>query len=446
MVVALGLTSALMPYFNEIAGKQLSLDQLIQPEILFSILLIILIIGLLAGTYPAFYLTSFQVTETLKGKVRSGMKSGKVRSFLVTFQFWISILLVICTGIVYQQITFMRDRSLGFDKEKVLMIENMDRLGESKLSFKNELMDLTSIESTSFSNNRLPGTNNTTIFREEGQDVDHIMGTYFVDKDYLKTLGLQMSEGRFFSEEFPTDTMAVILNEAAVKELNWADPLSNQLIDFGTGAPVAMRVIGVIKDFNFESIKINVRPLVLRLTPEDNIFYVRYSEGKAAEVVADIEEKWNILSEGEPIEYAFMDQQFNDLFRAEQQLGKIFTIFTALAIAIACLGLFGLASFMAEQRRKEIGVRKVLGASVWSIIGSMSYDFMKLVVIAFALAIFPAWYVMNEWLSGFSSRIEMGVWIFLLGGILAIAVAWITVSFQSYQAAKSNPVYSLKYE
>lgn len=445
-VVALGLTSALMPYFNTLAGKDLGLLQLMNPGIALGVLLIILFIGFLAGTYPAFYLTSFQITETLKGKVRSGMKSGKVRSFLVTFQFWISILLVICTAIVYQQITHMLERNLGFDKERVLMIQDMDRLGESRESFKNELANLTNIEGISYSNNILPGASNNTIFRQDGAEDDHIMGLYFVDEDYLSTLGLEMKEGRFFSKDFPSDTSAAIINEAAVRELNWDNPLSMKLLNFNDGQPEPMNIIGVVKDFNFESIKVNVRPLVLRVTNSGGVLYVRYSDINPQSLISTVEDKWSLFSEGEPMEYTFLDQRFDDLFKTEQRLGTIFTVFTVLAILIACLGLFGLASFTAEQRRKEIGIRKVLGASIWSIILSMSLDFIKLVIIAFVLAIYPAWYIMDRWLSDFSSRVDMSVWVFLVGGFVAIAVAWITVSYQSYQAAKSNPVDSLHYE
>ncbi len=446
-IVALAFVSILMPYFNNIAGKELGLISLLQPWIIAGIAGIIILIGILAGTYPAFYLTSFQVTETLKGKLRSGMRSGNVRSFLVTFQFWISILLVICTSFVYQQIRFLRDRSLGFDKEKVIMVQNMQRIGVNAEVFQNKLNSLSGVEATSFSNNVLPGTNNTTIFREEGKDDDHILGTYFIDEDYQSTLGLELVEGRFFSKDFPTDTAAVLINEAAVREFGFESPLENRIMSFNDGYPKSMQVIGVLKDFNFESIKLNVRPLILMLDKNDvnGVMYVRYS-GDPSQVIDELEASWDLLAQGDPVEFSFLDQQFDSLFNEEQRLGRIFTIFTALGILIACLGLFGLASFMAEQRRKEIGVRKVLGASVWNIIGNMTFDFIKLVVIAYLLAIFPAWYITKTWLADFPVHIDMSIWIFVLGGVIAIAIAWITVGYQSYQAARANPVKSLRYE
>jgi putative ABC transport system permease protein len=447
-VLALGVVSILLPYFNDLSGKSLMLGDLLHPGIILAILLIVLLIGVLAGTYPAFYLTSFEVAETLKGKLRTGMRSSGIRSFLVTFQFWISILLIICTAIVYQQIQFMRDRSLGFDKEKVIMVENMNRLGNNVKVMENALNASTRIAATSFSNNVLPGTNNTTIFRQEGKDDDHILGTYFVDEDYMETLGLEMEQGRFFSKDFPSDTMAVVLNESAVREFGLENPLEARILNFNFAEPTSMQVIGVIKDFNFESIKTDVRPLILLRTRQDgdNVLYVRYDGNNPGQVVNELEDIWNKLSQGDPIEFTFLNHEFDNLFKAEQRLGKLFTIFTVLAILIACLGLFGLASFIAEQRRKEIGVRKVLGASIWSIIGSMSFDFIRLVLIAFVLAIFPAWYIMDQWLKDFSFRIEISVWVFLLGGVLALLVAWLTVGYQSYQAAKANPVKSLRYE
>ncbi len=447
-ILALAIVSIFLPYFNDLAGKSLDLSNMARPGIILGIVLIVLLIGVLAGTYPAFYLTSFEIAETLKGKIRSGMRSAGIRSFLVTFQFWISILLVICTAIVYQQIQFMRDRNLGFDKEKVIMVENMNRLGNNVKVMEDKLNASAGIGSTSFSNNVLPGTNNTTLFRVDGEEDDHILGTYYVDEDYDETLGLEMSEGRFFSKDFPSDSMAVILNEAAVREFGLENPLEARIMNFNFEVPTSMQVIGVIKDFNFESIKIGVRPLILlRIGQEtDNVLYVRYDGTNAGNIVSELEDTWNMLSQGDPIEFSFLNQEFDNLFRAEQRLGKLFTIFTGMAILIACLGLFGLASFIAEQRRKEIGVRKVLGASIWNIIGNMSFDFIKLVVIAFVLAVFPAWYIMDRWLNDFSAHIDIEVWVFLLGGILAIGVAWLTVGYQSYKAARANPVKSLRYE
>lgn len=445
-VLALIVVYALLPYFTILSGKELNIDVLAEPSILMVFILIVFFVGLLAGSYPAFYLTSFKITEVLKGKLRAGMKSGGIRSFLVTFQFWISIMLMICTAIVFQQLGFVQNKHLGIDKEHILIIEDVNRLEQDKVAFKNKLGTNPAIIATSFSNNMVPGVNNTTIFRPVGNDQDHIMSTYYSDFDHLKTLGFELAEGRFFSRDFPSDSTAVVMNEAAVDELGWENPLEEKLWNFNDSVPVAMNVIGVVKDFNFESLKVNVRPLVLQLTKEANNLYVRFSEEDPAELIDFLDREWTTLAPGEPLQYSFLDEDYDALFRAEQRLGTVFTTFTVIAIFIACLGLFGLAAFTAEQRTKEIGVRKVMGASTWSIASLMSKEFTKLVLIAFVLAIYPAYYFMDRWLQEFASRIEVGAWVFVIAGFSAMIIAWITVSYQSLKAARVNPVNSLRYE
>lgn len=446
-LLALALVFILLPSFNLLSGKALSFAILGKPVILVTFIFLILFVGILAGSYPAFYLTGFKITEVLKGKLKAGIKSGNIRSFLVTFQFWISIILIICTAIVYKQLQFIQDKNLGIDKEHIVIIEDVNRLGASKKTLKNTVEANTSIIGTSFSNNTVPGANNTTIFRAAGKEQDYIMSMYYVDHDHLQTFGFELAEGRFFSKDFPSDSGAVVLNEAAVRELGWEDPQEEKLIDFNdNGQPTYMNVVGVVKDFNYESLKLNVRPLVLRLTETGNVLYVRFKESNPQHVIESIQNDWNELVSGEPFQYSFLDEDFDALFRAEQRLGKVFTVFTSVAIFIACLGLFGLSAFMAEQRTKEIGIRKVMGASLWSVATLMSKDFAKLVLIAFVLAIYPAYYFMEHWLDDFANKIDMPLWIFLLSGITAIIIAWLTVSYQSLKAARVNPVKSLRYE
>ncbi len=443
-ILAIAIVSGLLTYFNQLSGKEMVLTSLFTPVMIVIMAALMLIIGLLAGSYPAFYLTSFDVAETLKGKLK-GVKGGKIRSFLVTFQFWISIVLIICTAVVFRQIKFMQNEKLGFDKDKVMIIENVGRLAENSDVFRNELMANTVVEDVSFSNNELPGVNNTTIFRAEGSDLDHICGTFYTDETFASTLGIEMVEGRYFSKDFPSDSLAIVMNEAAVREFGFANPLEERILSFNGEEPVSLQVIGVMKDFNFETIKTPIRPLLLLFSKDNSTLYVRYT-GKADALVNLVEEKWSGLAPEEPVEYSFLDQDFDNLFREEQRLGSVFTIFTAIAIAIACLGLFGLASFIAEQRTKEIGVRKVMGASVWNITNKMSMQFIKYVAIAFFLAIFPAYYFMREWLSEFPLRIELGAGVFLIAGLISIVIAYITVSIISYFAASANPIKSLRYE
>lgn len=424
----------------------MSINMLFQPLILMLFGGIIVFVGLMAGSYPAFYLTSFKITETLKGKLKAGMKSGSVRGVLVTFQFWISIILIICTAIVYQQLQYVQDKNLGIDKEHIIMFKNTGRLDNNRAAFKVALEEHSGVESTSFSNNSIPGVNNTTIFRSAGNDADHILATYFADPDHLQTMGFEMAEGRFFSKDFLSDSGAVVLNEAAVAEFGWEDALGKKIFTFNGEAPESKEVIGVVKDFNFESLKTVVRPLIIQLTDTDNVLILRYNGENPSGIVEHAETSWSKFASGEPLEYTFLDDDFDALFRAEQRLGKVFTSFTLIAILIACLGLFGLAAFTAEQRTKEIGVRRVMGASIWGITSLMSKEFVKLVLIAFVLAVYPAYYIMNDWLQGFANKVEMNLWIFVLGGAVALIIAFITVSYQSFRAAKVNPVNSLKYE
>jgi len=262
----------------------------------------------------------------------------------------------------------------------------------------------------------------------------------------MDALGFEMVEGRFFSRDFPSDSNAVVINQAAVEELGWENPLEEKIINFNGEQPQRMNVIGVTNNFNFESLKLNVRPLVLQLTNEGNILYARFSGTEMKSVIESMQTNWDKLAPGEPLQYSFLDEDFDALFRAEQRLGQVFTIFTVVAIFIACLGLFGLAAFMAEQRTKEIGVRKVMGASIFGITTLMSKEFAKLVLIAFVLAIFPAYYVMDQWLNDFANRVDIDIWVFVISGVSAFVIAWLTVSYQSLKAARINPVKSLRYE
>ena len=445
-VATLAVVYLLLPYFNLLSGKSLEFSTLWSPTLSPIFMALVLCVGILAGSYPAFYLTSFNATGVVKNHVVPGTKSGGLRSFLVTFQFWISIMLMICTAILFQQLQFVQQKHLGMQKEQVLLVENVDRLDQDKTAFKNGLMAHPNLIAASYSDNRLPGVNSTQVFRSAGNEREHIMATYWVDHDHLETLGFEMKSGRFFSMDFPPDSAAVVINEAAVRELGWDRPLEEKLEDFTDSLPVAMKVIGVVKDFNFESLKLKVRPLVLQLAQQGNILYIRFSHEKPAQVTRFVENQWKDLAPGEPIQFSFLDENFDALFHAEQRLAKVFTIFTVIAIFIACLGLFGLSAFTAEQRTKEIGVRKVMGASAWQISYLVSKEFTRLVVVAFLLAIFPAYYFVDQWLQDFANRVELGIWTFAIPGVLAILIAWLTVSYQSYKAAKTNPVDCLRYE
>lgn len=444
VLVALVLCYFLLPYFNLLSAKQLTMEVFTKPVFIVAVVLMIIIIGIIAGSYPAFYLTSFNAVEVLKGKVRAGMKSKGVRSILVVFQFSLSIFLIIFTGVVYQQIEFMQKRNLGIDKHNVMILP-AGRMEGNKQAFRNALMQQTGIVSASFTNNNFPGVNSNTVFKLSGSDQDRMSGIYYADYDHQKVMKFEMKEGRFFSKDFPSDSTAIVLNEAAVKEFGFTDPVGQEIISNDRDQNERLHVIGVYKDFNFESLRSNIRPLIIRLGEDGYNLMVRY-EGNPADVLAVAEGLWKKYGANEPFDYSFLDQNFDELFRSEQRMGLLFTIFSGLAIFIACLGLFALAAFMAEQRTKEIGIRKVMGASTTGLTLMLSRDFTKLVVVAFVPAALAAWFVVDSWLSGFAYRVDVSPAIFMGSGVIATIIAWVTVSFQSIKAATSNPVNSLRYE
>jgi len=444
-VLAVVAVYLLLPAFNVLSGKVLTYGSILSAPFLLSLGVMIVGVGLIAGSYPAFYLTSFNAVEVMKGKLRGGAKSKGIRSGLVVFQFSISIILIICTGVVFQQLTFMQEKNIGLDKQNVIILKNTRRLGANTQAFKQTLLQESFIEEASYSNNIFPGVNSNSVFRIDGTDQDRLLACYWADYDQQKVMKFEMAAGRYYSKEFATDSAACILNEAAVKEFGWEDGLNKRVISFQGESPDTLNVIGVAKDFNFESLKSAVRPLIIMLSAEGRSLQIRYS-GSPQQVLATTEERWKKYAAGEPFEYVFLDQNFDEIFREEQRLSTLATVLTSLAIFVACMGLFGLAAFMAEQRTKEIGIRKVMGASVINLSLMLSKEFLLLVGIAFGLAVVPAWYFMGQWLDSFAYRIDLPVWIFIVSGLLAALVAWITISFQSVKAAVANPINSLRYE
>jgi len=447
-VLALFAALLLLQPFNYLAGKQISSDVFFRLEFIAGLMGLTILVGVIAGSYPAFYLSSFRPVEVLKGRLKAGMKSSGIRNVLVVFQFFISITLIICTLLVYKQLEYTRTKNLGFDKENIVVLSGLWKLNEGEQkALKQELIGQANIINASISNHVPPGANNTTIFRKKDTDEDILISTYFVDYEHLPTLRIEMLEGRNFSRDYLSDTAVVLLNEAAVKQFGFEKPINEEISYFGGeyGGMEDYTVIGVFKDFNFESLRSDIRPLALMLTDKGGHLSVRI-HGDVRAAMSSIEQSWKKYAADEPFQYSFMDEDYDKLFRAEQRLGVVFSIFTGLAILVACLGLLGLAAFMAEQRTKEIGIRKVMGASVGSVMLLLSKDFTKLVIIAFVLAIPLAYYVMESWLEGFAFRIAIGPEIFILAGLSSLCIAWLTVSWQSARAAIANPVDSLRSE
>lgn len=445
VVLAMALCYMLLPYFNLLAGKQLGMDTLLHPVFMISVVALVVLVGVIAGSYPAFYLTSFSVVDVLKGRIRAGMKSRGVRSGLVVFQFALSIFLIIFTAIVYQQIDFMQKRNLGIDKHNVLILPNAGHLGDDRNAFKNALAQQPGIVASSYTNNSFPGADNTTVFRAAGSEQDHFMCVYFADYDHQDVMRFELKEGRFFSRDFPSDSTAILLNEAAVKEFGFSKPLEEEILYNNNVTIERLKVVGVFKDFNFESLKTKIRPLAIRLTNTAHRLMIRYS-GDPEAVVTSVGNAWKQHVPGQPYDYTFLDERFDEVFRSEQRMGQLFTVFSGLAIFIACLGLFALAAFMAEQRTKEIGIRKVMGATATGLTLMLSTEFTKLVIVAFLPAAGLAWFVVDNWLNEFVYRVDINPWIFIGSGLIATAIAWLTVSLQSLKAATASPVTSLRYE
>ena len=447
-LLAIGLIYFTLPYFNQLTSKSIEFTTIISNGSLVVIFSLMLFVGVLAGSYPAFYLTSFKPSEVLKGKLRQGMRSSWVRSSLVVFQFSISVFLIVCTLIIYKQLKMIQEKNLGFDKENVMIIDNASTLGESKDTFKKRIKTLSSVKGASISNFVPPHVySNSVYFPNGNQEAGLLLYQIYADYDYQNTLGLTMASGRFFSEEFPADTNAVVINKTALKALGWTSIEGNRLAEPERDGSMTIReVIGVVEDFNFSSLKVSIEPLVISYAQWGNLVPVRIAPGNVQSTIKDIEVIWKEMAPGEPFGYTFLDENFNSQFRVEQQLGKIFIIFTSLAIFIACLGLFALATFTAEQRSKEIGIRKAMGASVGSVVVLLSKEFTKLVLISIGLAVPAVIFLMNWWLENFAYKAEIGILNFVVGGFIAIVISLFTVSYQSMKAAAANPTTALRYE
>ena len=443
--LAVVAANLLLPSFGNVAGKEISPALFTQTWFLLSLLGFMLLIGMLAGSYPAFYLSSIRPVEVLKGKLKAGTKSSGIRNTLVVFQFFISITLIICTLLVYQQLEYARKKNLGVEKENVIVMYGAQRLTEGKqIAFKQTLLNQAQVVRASISDNIPPGSIGNTVFRKISTQEDAQLYIYGVDYDYLPTMQIELLEGRNFSRSFSTDTAAVLLNEAATKTLGAENLLNEEVFHAGSGR--TYQVVGIFKDFNFESLRKEIQPLALTLTTQGFCLSARISSEDVSATVNLIESLWAQYAPDQPFQYDFLDDNYDALFRAEQRLGKVFSIFTGLAIVVACLGLLGLATFMAEQRTKEIGIRKVMGASESHLILLLSKDFTKLVIIAFGVAIPVAYFIIQKWLEGFAYRTDISPWIFLLTGTGALVIAWLTVSWQSIKAALANPVNSLRSE
>jgi putative ABC transport system permease protein len=452
IVVALVGAFIALPYFNDLAGKDISLP-ITDPFFWLIIVFVTIALGLLSGSYPAFFMSRFKPLDTLKGNSGSNAGGGSIRSALVVFQFSVSVILIIGTLVVYQQLDFIQNKELGFNKEQVLLVDNAFSAGKQLDAFKEEVEKLSAVQSASLSSTiPTPSERNSNTFFNVGntnQEDAMQMQEWAVDHYYLNTLGLELIAGRNFDPNNTADESAVIINEANLKmlDLDLQGAVGSQFVQMDArNTAQVYTIIGVVKNFHYETMRENIGAVALFKRRSTGKMAIKLKTDDYAAIVNKIEDLWKNQAPGQPFDYSFMDEEFNDTYSADQRLGKVFIIFTSLSIFIACLGLFGLASFNAQKRTKEIGVRKVLGASVSQITFKLTIDFLKLVGIATLIALPVGWYAMDTWLQDFSYRIDVDWKILTLAAILVSLVAIITVSYQSIKAAIANPIKSLRTE
>jgi putative ABC transport system permease protein len=452
-VIAVFAAWGLLHLFNDLSGKDLIVNKQLLYRFLPGLFVFAIVLGCLAGSYPALFLSGFNPTEVLKGKLSSGFKGGRLRSFLVVFQFAISIFLIIGTIVIYNQLTYIRSKDLGYNRDHILVVQNTWVLGNQAKAFKQEVKQLAGVQNATLTG-YLPNegnSNSTAFFKDKIADQKRAFSTevWTVDEDYVNTLGIKMVAGRSFSKEMLTDSSGIIINESAARLLGLVNPVDKFLYapaDNFLKKLTEYHIIGVMKDFNFHSLRENVSPMVLVLNEERGALGVRITSANIPSIISKIEAKWKKISPNQQFGYSFMDDDFDAIYRSEQRVGTLALVFTSLAIIIACLGLFGLAAYAAEKRTKEIGIRKVLGANVSAIVGMLSKDFIILVFIAIAFATPLAWWAMHTWLQSFAYRQNIQWWVIALAGVTALLIAFITISFQSIKAALTNPVKSLRSE
>ncbi|HEY5825208.1 MAG TPA: ABC transporter permease [Cyclobacteriaceae bacterium] len=460
LVAAMFIAYLSLPLFNVLLLKQLYLP-FGNPMFYLILIGMGLIIGIMAGAYPSFFLSAFNPANILKGKIVVGTRGGFLRSGLVVFQFVISIFLIVAAITVNKQLTFIQNMKLGFDKEQVLLIKDAYALRPNGTLYKDEITEINAVQHATISGflpvkggSEFPRRDRT--FWKEGKQVitDNLVSIqqWSVDHDYIQTLGMNVIKGRDFLREFPSDSRAVVLNESAVERFELGDdPIGKKIVTFGGDRvpdfdhPIEYTVIGVMEDFHFSSMKEEISSLGLFLGRSDGFIGVRFN-GDPEDVIDALRKKWKEMAPGQPFQYSFLDDEFENMYLSEQRLGKIFNLFATLAIVIGCFGLFALTAYIAKQRTKEIGIRKVLGASVSNITMMLSREFVLLIGIAIFISLPLGWYFMNQWLQDFTYRMDLSIWIFILSGIATLSIGLLTISFQAIKAAMADPVKSIKVE
>ena len=448
LVIALVLVHLLLPPFNAVSGKTLEMDYQ-SIWLVPTLVAIALLTGIVAGGYPAFILSSFRPVAVLTGALKAGASQSLLRKILITFQFIVSIIMIIGTVVVLDQLEYMQNKHLGFDKENVVIVRLPDAEAiKGYTAFKNAVLQYPEILNASTSTSVPGGQPSLNLVTPEGvpEDQSPVYQVIWSDYDFIETLGVEMAAGRTFSREFGADSTACLINMATVRSLGWENPIGKTIKM--TGSPDSdppFEVIGVMEDFHNKSLHQPIEPLMIRLISEAASFMeIRIQGNNVTRGLEILEEQWGKIYPSHPaMDYSFLDADLAQLYIAEQRMGSVFVAGAILSIFIACLGLLGLSSFMAEQRTREIGVRKVLGATITNVILLLSRDFTRLILLAFVVGAPAAYYVMQTWLTGFPYRIELSLGVFAFSGLAALLIAWLTVGYQAFKAAASNPADAL---
>ena len=453
LLLAIGLIQLLLPWFNSLSGKMLTFSNFMSPRFLMIALLVGIITGLLSGIYPAFYLSAFRPAIVIKGNFNFKNANSLFRNSLVIFQFFITTILIVCTVVVYKQLQFMQNKKLGFNKEQILIINDAYALKNNVHSFKTKVLSNPFVKNASVTG-FLPvesSRNSSSFFKGNNPTQENaiLISNWVVDFDYVKTMGMEMIKGRDFDAQLSTDSMAIIINEELARQVGYEDPIGKTMSGYtseDTDDLEIFTIIGVIKNFHYASLRDAIKPLALFYGKNEGAISLRFQTEDINVLIQQLAADWQKMAPDQPFSYQFMDERFSRMFEQEQRLGKIIGGFAFLTIFIACIGLLGLATFITQQRTKEIGIRKVLGASIPNLVYLLCKDFGKLILIAFLFAVPVSWYFMQEWLTDFAYATSVGISVFLLAGLLILMMTILSVFYQSTRVALINPVETLKQE
>ena len=445
LIISIIILLLILPFLNNFSEMEIKPEFFLNPFALLTIIFTPLIITILAGIYPAFLITAYKPVDVIKRKFNEGNSKSLTRSGLVTLQFVVFISLVFCTLIIRRQINYMQKQNPGFEKENVLVIDKMDYLKNNRNSFKLEILKNPSVLSASYSS-LVPSVedNAGNIFSEKGSDKTHSLNRMNVDSDFQKTLKVQLKEGRFFTDNEASEKNNAIINEEAARLLGWRDCNEKYIYDYNYEQE--FKVIGIMKDFHMKSLRDKSKPLILKYRNSSRYLSLKIQTSDLPALISSIKSQWENFNKETSFEYFFLEESFNAQYKSEERLAKVIGVFTIFAIMISCFGLLGLVSYVATQKTKEIGIRKVNGAKISEILIMLNKDFLKWVGIAFILAVIVSYYAMNKWLEDFAYKTTLSWWLFALAGTFALIITLLTVSLQSWQAASKNPVESLRYE